>query len=83
MVIKINDIIQRLQLTMENFYISLKCKNCYKVKIKMFQLSCGHSICVECVKIENKYSECEKEFDTEHVLENNYSNPKSKFKIII
>ena len=68
----INDIIQRLQLTMETFCINLKCKNCYKVKIKMFQLSCGHSICDECVKNENKCAECEKEFDAEHILENKF-----------
>ena len=48
----INDIIQRLQLTMETFCINLKCKSCYKIKIKMFQLSCGHSICDECIKNE-------------------------------
>ena len=68
----INDIIQRLQLTMETFCINLKCKNCYKVKIKMFQLSCGHSICDECVKNENKCAECEKEFDTNLALENKF-----------
>jgi len=68
----INDIIQRLQLTMETFCINLKCKNCYKVKVKMFQLSCGHSICDECVKNEKNCAECEKEFDSNNVLENKF-----------
>ena len=68
----INDIIQRLQLTMETFCINLKCKNCYKVKIKMYQLSCGHSICEECTKSEKKCPECEKEFNAENIIENKF-----------
>ena len=68
----INEIIQRLQLTMETFCINLKCKNCYKVKVKMFELSCGHSICEDCVKNENTCFECEKEFNKNNVLENKF-----------
>ena len=68
----INDIIQRLQLTMDTFCINLKCKNCYKVKVKMFQLSCGHSICEECIKNEKKCAECEKEIDSNYILENKF-----------
>ena len=68
----INDIIQRLQLTMETFCINLKCKSCYKVKIKMFQLSCGHSICDECIKNEKKCAECEQEINTNLILENKF-----------
>ena len=68
----INEIIQRLQLTMETFCINLKCKNCYKIKVKMFELTCGHSICDECVKSEKKCPECEKEFDSENALENKF-----------
>ena len=68
----INDIIKRLQLTMETFAINLKCKNCYNIKLKMFELSCGHSICDECVKNEKVCDECEKEFDPNNVLENKF-----------
>ena len=68
----INNIIHRLQLTMETFCINLKCKSCYEVKIKMFELSCGHSICEECTKSENKCPECEKEFKSDPILENTF-----------
>ena len=68
----INDIIKRLQLTMETFAINLKCKNCYNIKLKMFELSCGHSICDECVKNEKVCDECEKEFNPNNVLENKF-----------
>ena len=68
----INDIIQRLQLTMETFCINLKCKSCYKVKVKMIQLPCGHSICEECTQTEKKCVECESVFNSENVLENKF-----------
>ena len=68
----INEIIQRLKLTMETFCINLKCKNCYKVKVKMFQLSCGHSICEECTKTEKKCIECDEDFETEKICENKF-----------
>ena len=68
----INNIIHRLQLTMETFCINLKCKSCYEVKIKMFELSCGHSICEECTKSEKKCPECEKEFKSDPILENKF-----------
>ena len=68
----INEIIQRLQLTMETFCINLKCKNCYKIKIKMFQLPCGHSLCEECAKNENKCIECESEINSGKILENKF-----------
>ena len=68
----INDIIQRLQLTMETFCINLKCKTCYKVKVKMYQLPCGHSICEECTKLENKCIECENKFSSENIYENKF-----------
>ena len=68
----INDIIQRLQLTMETFCINLKCKNCYKVKVKMFQLPCGHSICEDCSKTEKKCIECDSEFNSENICENKF-----------
>ena len=68
----INEITQRLQLTMETFSINLKCKNCYKIKTKMFQLSCGHSICNECIKNEQKCAECEREFDVNLTVENKF-----------
>ena len=68
----INEIIQRLQLTMETFCINLKCKSCYKVKVKMFQLQCGHSICDECTKNEKKCAECGYEFEQNNYLENKF-----------
>ena len=68
----INEIIQRLQLTMETFCINLKCKSCYKVKVKMFQLTCGHSICDECIKNEKNCAECGNEFEPNHPLENKF-----------
>jgi len=68
----INDIIQRLQLTMETFCINLKCKSCYKVKVKMFQLPCGHSICEECTKSEKKCAECESAINSDNVHENKF-----------
>ena len=68
----IKDIIQRLQLTMETFCINLKCKNCYKVKIKMFQLTCGHSICEDCTKTEKKCLECDSEFNSGSICENKF-----------
>ena len=68
----INDIIQRLQLTMETFCINLKCKNCYKVKVKMYQLLCGHSMCEDCTKTEKKCIECDSEFNAENICENKF-----------
>ena len=68
----INEIIQRLKLTMETFCINLKCKNCYKVKVKMFQLSCGHSICEDCIKTEKKCIECDTEFEAKNICENKF-----------
>ena len=68
----INEIIQRLQLTMETFCINLKCKSCYKVKVKMLQLQCGHSICDECTKNEKKCAECGYEFEQNNYLENKF-----------
>ena len=68
----INEIIQRLKLTMETFCINLKCKNCYKVKVKMFQLSCGHSICEDCIKTEKKCIECDTDFETKNICENKF-----------
>ena len=68
----INDIIQRLQLTMETFCINLKCKSCYKVKVKMFQLPCGHSLCEDCTKNEKKCVECDKELDIDNIHENKF-----------
>ena len=66
----INTIINRLKLTMESIWISLKCKNCYKIKTKMFQLQCGHSICNDCVQSEKNCNECENEFDKKKIFEN-------------
>ena len=38
---------------MESIAIQMKCKNCYEIKNKLFQLPCGHSICQDCLANEN------------------------------
>ena len=70
----INDIINRLKLTMESIAIQMKCKNCYEIKNKLFQLPCGHSICEDCLANENTCIECEKNFDKNQTKENLFFN---------
>lgn len=70
----IDEIIQRLKLTMETFSLNLKCKNCILIKSKLYQLSCGHSLCDECLKEEYKCIECGKEIEKEEAQPNIFSN---------
>ena len=38
---------------MKSIAIQMKCKNCYEIKNKIFQLPCGLSICQDCLANEN------------------------------
>ena len=59
---------------MESIAIQMKCKNCYEIKNKLFQLPCDHSICQDCLANENTCIECEKKFDKNQTKENLFFN---------
>ena len=59
---------------MESIAIQMKCKNCYEIKNKLFQLPCDHSICQDCLANEITCIECEKKFDKNQTKENLFFN---------
>lgn len=71
---QINEIFERLKLTMETFQINLNCKHCFEIKNKLIQLTCGHSLCDSCFKVENCCIECEKKIEKNLCYDNLYSN---------
>ena len=71
---QLNEIFERLKLTMETFQINLNCKHCFEIKNKLIQLSCGHSLCEDCFKVENSCIECEKVINKQTSQDNLFTN---------
>ena len=44
------------------------------MKNELFQISCGHSLCIDCIKDEYKCIICEQEIDKNNYKINNYAN---------